>query len=101
MRKIYSTLLCASLVLVGCTQDFDTPVYDPQTPTTPTGDLRIDIENNINQVGTTRATDSGFCDGDAVGIYAVNYKDGAPGTLQLEGNQADNVRYMFDAEEYK
>lgn len=101
MRKIYSTLLCASLVLVGCTQDFDTPVYDPQTPSTPTGDLRIDIENNINQVGTTRATDSGFCDGDAVGIYAVNYKDGAPGTLQLEGNQADNVRYMFDAEEYK
>ncbi|MBO7266069.1 MAG: leucine-rich repeat protein [Alistipes sp.] len=101
MRKIYSALLCASLVLVGCTQDFDTPVYDPQTPTTPTGDLRIDIENNINQIGTTRATDSGFCDGDAVGIYAVNYKDGAPGTLQLEGNQADNVRYMFDAEEYK
>ena len=101
MKKIYSTLLCAALLFVGCTQDFDTPVVDSPISTTPTGDLRIDIENNINQVGTTRATDSGFCDGDAVGIYAVNYKDGAPGTLQLEGNQADNVRYMFDAEEYK
>ena len=101
MKKIYSTLLCAALLFVGCTQDIDTPVVDSPISNTPTGDLRIDIENNINQVGTTRATDSGFCDGDAVGIYAVNYKDGAPGTLQLEGNQADNVRYMFDAEEYK
>ena len=101
MKKIYSTLLCAALLFMGCTQDFDTPVVDSPISTTPTGDLRIDIENNINQVGTTRATDSGFCDGDAVGIYAVNYVDGAPGTLQLEGNQADNVRYMFDAEEYK
>ena len=101
MKKIYSTLLCAALLFVGCTQDIDTPVVDSPISNTPTGDLRIDIENNINQVGTTRATDSGFCDGDAVGIYAVNYKDGAPGTLQIEGNQADNVRYMFDAEEYK
>ena len=65
------------------------------------GNLAINIESNINQVASTRATDSGFCDGDAVGIYAVNYNDGAPGTLQLEGNQADNVKYMFDAEEYK
>ena len=101
MKKIYSTLLCAALLFMGCTQDIDTPVVDSPISNTPTGDLRIDIENNINQVGTTRATVSGFCDGDAVGIYAVNYKDGAPGTLQLEGNQADNVRYMFDAEEYK
>ena len=101
MKKIYSILFCTALLFAGCTQDFDTPVVDSPILTTPTGDLRIDIENNINQVGTTRATDSGFCDGDAVGIYAVNYKNGAPGTLQLEGNQADNVRYMFDAEEYK
>ena len=100
-RDLLHLLCCSALLFAGCTQDFDTPVVDSPISTTPTGDLRIDIENNINQVCTTRATDSGFCDGDAVGIYAVNYKDGAPGTLQLEGNQADNVRYMFDAEEYK
>ncbi len=101
MKKIYSILFCVALLFAGCTQDFDEPIINSPTPSTPSGDLRIDIENNINQVSSTRATDSGFCDGDAVGIYAVNYVDGAPGTLQVEGNQADNVRYMFDFEEYK
>lgn len=101
MKKLYSTLFCAALLFAGCTQDFDEPIIDSPSPSTPSGDLRIDIENNINQVSNTRATDSGFCDGDAVGIYAVNYVDGTPGTLQVEGNQADNVRYMFDFEEYK
>ena len=89
------------MLFVGCAQDFDEPIINSPSPSTPSGDLRIDIESNINQVRSTRATDSGFCDGDAVGIYAVNYVDGAPGTLQVEGNQADNVRYMFDFEEYK
>ena len=101
MKKIYSILFCTALLFAGCTQDFDEPIINSPTPSTPSGDLRIDIENKINQVSSTRATDSGFCDGDAVGIYAVNYVDGAPGTLQVKGNQADNVRYMFDFEEYK
>ena len=100
MKKIFSILLTTATLFAGCTQYADEPILDVSGPGVQ-GNLAINIENNINQVGTTRATDSGFCDGDAVGIYAVNYKDGAPGTLQLEGNQADNVRYMFDAEEYK
>ena len=100
-RDLLHLLCCSALLFAGCTQDFDEPIIDSPTPSTPSGDLRIDIENNINQVSSTRATDSGFCDGDAVGIYAVNYVDGTPGTLQVEGNQADNVRYMFDFEEYK
>ena len=100
-RDLLHLLCCSALLFAGCTQDFDEPIINSPSPSTPSGDLRIDIENNINQVSSTRATDSGFCDGDAVGIYAVNYVDGAPGTLQVEGNQADNVRYMFDFEEYK
>ena len=37
-------------------------------------------------------------DGDAVGLYAVNYSGGntVAGTLTAEGNQADNVKYVFD-----
>ena len=100
MKKIYSILLATAAFLTGCTQYADEPILDV-SGSGAKGNLVINIENNINQVGGTRATDSGFCDGDAVGIYAVNYKNGAPGTLQIEGNQADNVRYMFDAEEYK
>ena len=100
-RDLLHLFCCVALLFAGCTQDIDEPIINSPTPSTPSGDLRIDIESNINQVRSTRATDSGFCDGDAVGIYAVNYVDGAPGTLQVEGNQADNVRYMFDFEEYK
>ena len=101
MKRFLSFGLALALFgFTGCVQDIDEPIVNTSAPTF-NGNRAISIENNINQVGGTRATDSGFCDGDAVGIYAVNYKDGAPGTLQLEGNQADNVRYMFDAEEYK
>ena len=70
-RDLLHLLCCSALLFAGCTQDFDEPIIDSPTPSTPSGDLRIDIENNINQVSSTRATDSGFCDGDAVGIYAV------------------------------
>ena len=101
MKRFLSFGLALALFgFTGCVQDMDEPIVDTSAPTF-NGKRAINLENSINQVRGTRATDSGFCDGDAVGIYAVNYKDGAPGTLQLEGNQADNVRYMFDAEEYK
>ena len=51
------------------------------------------------QVGApeSRATDYGFEKGDAIGIYMVNYKDGAAGTLQPAGNHADNLRFTYDA----
>ena len=98
-KKLLFGLGCVAMLMASCTTDFEEPI--PIVPTTPSGQKRVELDNTINQVRSTRATDSGFCDGDAVGIYAVNYKNGAPGTLQIEGNQADNVRYMFDAEEYK
>ena len=101
MKRFLSFGLALALFgFTGCVQDMDEPIVDTSAPTF-NGKRAINLENSINQVRGTRATDSGFCDGDAVGIYAVNYVDGAPGTLQVEGNQADNVRYMFDFEEYK
>lgn len=56
----------------------------------------IQLFNEIEQVATTRVNDEGFCDGDGVGIYVVNYEEGLPGQLATEGNQADNVRYVYD-----
>lgn len=56
----------------------------------------IQLFNEIEQVATTRVNDEGFCDGDGVGIYVVNYEEGLPGQLVTEGNQADNVRYVYD-----
>lgn len=56
----------------------------------------IQLFNEIEQVATTRVNDEDFCDGDGVGIYVVNYEEGLPGQLVTEGNQADNVRYVYD-----
>ena len=58
--------------------------------------LEVALFNEIKQHITTRVNDGGFCDGDAVGVYVVNYRNGTPGSLMDEGNQADNVRYTLD-----
>ena len=57
---------------------------------------RIELSGEIDQVVVTRVNDGGFCDGDGMGIYIVDYKAGIPGTLQQSGNRADNVCYTYD-----
>ena len=57
---------------------------------------RIELSGEIGQVAVTRVNDGGFCDGDGMGIYIVDYQAGTPGTLQQSGNRADNVRYTYD-----
>lgn len=44
----------------------------------------------------TRVCDNGFCDGDVMGVYVVDYNGGTPGTLKPRGNRCDNVRHTFD-----
>ena len=61
----------------------------------------IVIAGRIDQEYATRANDEGFCNGDVVGIYVVDYDGETPGTLQNEGNRADNVRFTFDEAAYK
>ena len=61
----------------------------------------IVISGSINQEYATRANDEGFCNGDVVGIYVVDYDGSTPGVLQNEGNRADNVRFTFDEAAYK
>ena len=59
--------------------------------------IPLNIDGSIRQV-QTKATAQGFVDKDAVGLYAVNYTDNntVAGTLLSSGNQADNVKYVFD-----
>ena len=57
---------------------------------------RIELSGEIGQVAVTRVNDGGFCDGDGMGIYIVDYKADIPGTLQQSGNRADNVCYTYD-----
>lgn len=86
---IFTGLL--GLLLTGCVKDLDTPTACGGDPTLP-----IQLYNEISQIATTRVNDEGFCNGDGVGVYVVNYENGSAGTLRLEGNQADNVRYVYD-----
>ena len=86
---IFTGLL--GLLLTGCVKDLDTPTASGGDPTLP-----IQLYNEISQIATTRVNDEGFCNGDGVGIYVVNYVDGSAGTLRPDGNQADNVRYVYD-----
>ena len=64
--------------------------------------IPISIDGAIDQI-PTKATAQGFVDKDAVGLFAVNYVEGnkVAGTLLTKGNQADNVKYVFDEPGYK
>ena len=85
----------ALLALVGCTADVE--VNAPQV-STPDGVFSINLAGDISQEYLTRVDDGGFCDGDQIGLYGVNYNnDNADkGTLYDEGNQVDNAKYTYD-----
>lgn len=61
----------------------------------------VTLHAEIDQLNPTRADDSGFADGDRIGIYAVDYRNGQPGTLQNSGNNSDNLAYVFDEDSYR
>lgn len=86
----------AALALVGCTADVE--VVTPQVPT-PDGMYAINLEGDISQEYLTRVDDGGFCDGDQIGLYGVNYTNdnATQGTLLDSGNQVDNAKYTYDA----
>lgn len=57
---------------------------------------KVQIYSDIRQQPATKVTADGFCAGDEVGVYLVNYDGVTPGALKLEDNQADNVKFYFD-----
>lgn len=92
MKKVFCFIVTATLLMVqGCvTDDLEfapSPSIDAQQ--------KVQIMGEIDQHDATRVDDSGFCAGDGVGIYLVNYDGDTPGVVQLEDNQADNVKFTF------
>lgn len=61
----------------------------------------IVLSGEIEQVAVTRVNDNGFCNGDEMGVYIVDYQGSTPGTLQNSGNRANNVKHTFDEAAYK
>ena len=97
MRAYRLLAICLAAVSASCTVE---PIFDPIEPQDDR--IPLNIESVINQV-PTKATATGFVDKDAVGLYAVNYteENTVAGTLTAQGNQADNVKYVFDELNFK
>ena len=95
-RKLLFCLSFAALLTVSCTQDINEVELTPSLGVTP----QIRIEGSINQEYTSRVDDGGFCTGDQIGLFGVNYSDNnsVAGDLLDEGNQVDNARYSYDRE---
>lgn len=87
-------VLCPTLavLLAGCAKE---PVVEPIVDDS--GLIPLNIDGSINQI-QTKVNAAGFVDKDALGLFAVNYSEEntVPGTLADNGNQADNVKYVFD-----
>lgn len=92
IRNLLAIITGICALSVGCTQE---PLLEPEEEAD--GRIPLNIRGSISQVHT-KATAEGFVDKDAVGLYAVNYSENntVAGTLAAEGNQADNVKYVFD-----
>lgn len=61
----------------------------------------ISLSGEIDQVAVTRVNDNGFCDGDIMGVYIVDYNGNTPETLANNGNRGTNVPHTFDEAAYK
>ena len=73
---------------------FEEVSFKPDLPQEST--YKVQIHADIHQQPATKVTTDGFCTGDEVGVYLVNYNGETPGTLKLEDNQADNVRFTYN-----
>ncbi|MBR5477834.1 MAG: leucine-rich repeat protein [Bacteroidaceae bacterium] len=89
----------AALALAGCTQETDEIPQQSASGNT----FAINLEGSISQEYETRVDDGGFCDGDQIGLYGVNYTDdnATQGALANNGNQVDNARYTYDGKSGK
>ena len=90
LRHLFYAVTLGLLGLTSCQKDvteFDAGTSASQT--------KILLGGEIVQENKTRVNDSGFCDGDQIGIFITDYTPEGAGILQNEGNRADNVRHTF------
>lgn len=80
------------MVFLGCAKQ-----ETLQADTDESTKIPINISSEL-----TKLTDAGFVEGDKLGLFAVNYTDNNtnPGELKPEGNQADNVKYVYDGSKW-
>lgn len=92
---LYYMVALAAMLFTGCSDDFFGSSNEQHDSN------RIQLSGDIEQVAVTRVNDNGFCNGDVMGVYIVDYDGNTPGTLKVSGNRGDNVRHTFDEPNYK
>ena len=85
MKKIFSILTVATLLMVGCENSEDIPVVED-------GVMQIEVLHP----SATRATETAFEGGDKIGLYATEYNGDVASPLQISGNWANNVATTYD-----
>ena len=85
MKKIFSILVVATLVLVGCENNENIPVVED-------GIMQIEVLHP----SATRATETTFESGDIIGLYATEYNGDITTPLQISGNWANNVAVAYN-----
>lgn len=88
---IFTVVLVLCMMLAACSDS----LFDEAGGKLNSED-RIQLSGDITQLSVTRVNDSGFCDGDVMGVYVVDYDGGTPGTLKPSGNRGDNVRHTYE-----
>lgn len=91
---LYYMVALVAMLFTGCSDDFfgSSEQHDSN---------RIQLSGDIDQIAVTRVNDNGFCNGDVMGVYIVDYDGNTPGPLKVSGNRGDNVRHTFDEPNYK
>ena len=99
MRKsacnIIAGMSLAACIMTACQDEEVVKGFDVE------GRHPISLSGEIDQLATTRVNDNGFCDGDVMGVYIVDYIGSTPGTLTANGNRGNNVQHTFDEAAYK
>lgn len=87
---IFMSNLLLVLISVGCSKD------TINSPADGSDKYPVKFKATINHLNVTRADDSGFADGDKIGIYMVDL-DGSDATvLRSHGNHADNQSFSYN-----
>ena len=77
-------MLAGASLLAGCSDDLFNNGGAPDDSN------RINLSGEIDQLAVTRVNDNGFCDGDVIGVYIVDYDGNTPGTLQFSTRALTN-----------
>ena len=95
VRLLSRLIVAATILFTSCYADEGVMGPDSHEK------LKINLSGEISQIYQTRVNDEGFCNGDEVGIYVVDYNGEQPGELRVSGNRGDNVKHIFDEASHK